>query len=280
MDVQCYSGWCDKANGVCGTAWGACDCPSGVCSADGTPTCDGVGTLACTTTRLATSNPPGGDNAPLESVQLDGATTGVRLVNSGLTSPLGLMAGPVNGGDDNEFQVRFDFRFDGFADGETEQVIMSSGTFELAVVWALFGAAIRATVWRDGPGGPTADTLWLPWTGQGEAVEPGRWYRVLWAVVPQVSGSDTDNYHMLQIERWNLRLGNFEDEGEEACVYRDWDGSDLAETGDVWFGRDAPGAAATRFHGRIDSVNLGNRRMTMGKTHPSDIGCLNVGGQP
>lgn len=245
-DDDCYSAWCDVSVGICRTDWGVCECaahgdcprsyqnvclPNGVCNNIWLATDDNQ------VTRMVWARPP------RESARFAGPGQGnyIRLVNSGSTSPIWTI-----GGDHEEFQVEFDFRFEGFSAGQTRQILVSSGSFTAAIVPCGSAACLHFSVPRQ------TNALYFPGCTQGRRIERHRWYRVRWSLR---GASD----HYVTVQAWDMKQGGYSGGIEESgCVYRSFP-SPLPDTGDVflgWNGQDD----GYRLKALVDNVSLFNYR--------------------
>lgn len=240
QDTDCWSGAC--VAGRCVTAWGGCTCnpnygatggckgPGNVCVATpGNPDYAGY----CRNIRVAgaATGELTDPFALLDSVEFNGTNARISLPTSTNTR---LNAIPYN----NAFMFRADFRFDGFASGQTSQYLVKSGAFWLKVatvggVTQLQASAIQAP--------------WLTFNG----IEKGRWYRVEWGA--SSAGSDG---HFLHVRPWNVLDGSYlPASGAADCVFQPWS-FPMPPPGTVYLGHDGTVDPGVYFHGRMDNVSL------------------------
>jgi len=189
----------------------------------------------------ASSTP--GDRPPRESAEFGGPGSGdsLRVVNSGATSPIETI------GNDNSFEIRFDFRWD--SDGPTTQVLWASGAFTLTLYHVGNQGWLFANV--------EDNLISFPQGSVGGYLEPHRWYRVTWNAT---IGRGT---HLLQVIAWNMRQAQYDPSlPESGCLWRGYT-TDMTTVGDVWVGYDGS-TDAMRFKGRMDAVQLRNYTMAVG----------------
>lgn len=243
-DGDCYSGQCIA--GKCVTAWGGCncgadsDCPGGTC--DG-----GTGAEACNVTRdaensFAVTVDPLNSNEPQplrQSAVFNGVSASIQQPSSA-NSRLESLTGTY----ENGFTWMLDLRHDGF-DGETGQTILHSAAFNLTKT--VDGLMVTLD------NGQTV--LSYPPHG-GDALQRGRWYRIIWSVKLGANGGAGENF--IWVRPWNPQTGGYMD-GLNAlnCVRRVAAGS-LASPGTVWMGHDASTDTSRFFKGRLDNVSLVN----------------------
>ncbi len=247
-DIDCHSSHC--VNGVCVADRGACSCTGDaqcVCWSVGEAEGEEVGinccpqsTLTCATHRSAAARTPAFAGwRPRESAIFAGNQE-IRMAQSAL-----LEYSPVYDSDD--FDIRADFRFDGFQSGETEQVLVDSTAFRLDLVQVLNVAMLRATL----KGAPGNLTVYHP-----AGIEPRHWYRFTWAATVQ-SGTGT---HRLWVWPWNMSTADWDMSlsgftgNQGACAFKTGT-FDLLPFSEIVLGR-ASVAPHQGFRGRIDNPHM------------------------
>jgi hypothetical protein len=244
-DGECWSQLCDGSTGTCSATVGACscatgsDCPGGFgCQADG----------VCDAWRGATTQSlNSGFHPPFSSVEFEGPGSGdhVRLADPGAGSPIASLA------DTNRFTLDLEFRFDGFAPGQPEQVVLWCDALRVKIVLGSGGAPALSV----SAGGGGALVFPDPLGRVGDPIEPGRWYQV---EVTKVYAEGEDEHGLaVSLTVWDKFVGRY-DAGLLAggCV-KTLNVSAVAPPGDVWLGWDGAGGS-DRFVGRMDNVSLFN----------------------
>ncbi|GMV44564.1 MAG: hypothetical protein AMXMBFR64_62800 [Myxococcales bacterium] len=256
-DQDCLSGSCDVSTGRCNCssnkdcrsfscgASSKCSIDAGACTCSTGTDCPGAGGCSageCLTTRESDEAPFGSHQRPPYRVAtFDGpaSTSYVRLANRASQSVTETIT--ANSG----FGVLVDLRFDGFAQGQTKQVVASSGSFEIAV--ALLNGLPKLKVTSG-----TKEPLVFPGRDVGRALIPGRWYRVrvgLW-----------EGEVFATVTAWNMLTGGYDDTlVASGCIYETWPGA-LPATGSIWLGADGP-TSQHRLRGALDNLTIGNIRV-------------------
>lgn len=169
----------------------------------------------------------------------DSPTSFIRLANRASQTVTETIS--INSG----FGVLVDLRFDGFAPGQTKEVVASSGSFEIAVVLDEGKPKLQVT-------SGTAEPLLFPGRNVGRPLIPGRWTRVRVGV--------WDGEVFATVTAWNMLTGWYDETlVASGCVYESWPGA-LPATGTIWLGTDGP-SSEHRLRGALDNLTIANVRV-------------------
>ncbi len=246
LDQQCVSEVC-LANNTCAAGWGQCACASNTCSSPLGDECTAPSGHCLPMKASDDPNTSSAEQSPKNSLHFDGVNDDMVLSHSGFTSPL------VGVGVRESYELGIELRFDGFATGESRQVIMSTGggAMELSVESLLNFTVLKAKM------GSSVLTY---------LITPGIWYRVRWAA------HVGDQRHVLSVLAWNVVTGRYV---QSYCTKDSSFSGPLNISTDVRFGHDG-GANSDYFAGRLDNVQLSNYWIPMeGDQEPA--GCVEVG---
>lgn len=254
LSGQCTGGRCtctskrDCRSLSCGSNW-LCSIERGACTCAGAADCPGGGACdagVCASFRTSDLKVPADDfGPPFFSANFTGPTGGshIRLVGTGQAGVTDTIAAK------GSFGVRLDFRFDGFAPGQTRQALVSSGSFEIAIVADGGNATLEVSSAGKAP-------LVFPGRDVGRPLVPGLWYRINMGL--------EDGTVFATVTAWSTVTGWYDSALiGSGCVSKSWAGS-LPSTGDVWLGYDGT-TGSERFTGAIDNASVANMPVNYSK---------------